>query len=307
MTPQRALRGDAAMTTPADSTTPTSSSSAPASPARSSPTRLAQAGVKVTIVEAGPRVERGAAVTQFYDALVKVPECAYPNTAYAPHPRSDDLDALLRAGRPAEIREHLPAPGRRHDVALARHLPAPRARRLPPRDALRPRRRLADRLRRARAVVRARPKARSASPGDSADDLGSPRSQPYPMPAIAMSYLDQHDRAGVRGHALPGARRRRRAATRSCATTAPPCCGNNSCIPICPIQAKYDATVHVARAEAAGARRARAVGRLRRSTSAATARSTAVRYKRPDGSAARAHGARCSCSPRTRWRFRSCC
>jgi glucose dehydrogenase len=38
------------------------------------------------------RVERGPAVAQFFDALVKVPECAYPNAAYAPHPRSDDLD-----------------------------------------------------------------------------------------------------------------------------------------------------------------------------------------------------------------------
>jgi choline dehydrogenase-like flavoprotein len=33
----------------------------------------------------------------------------------------------------------------------------------------------------------------------------------------------------------------------------PPCCGSSTCIPICPIQAKYDATVHVARAERAGA------------------------------------------------------
>ena len=55
--------------------------------------RLAAAGVKVTVLEAGPRVDRGAAVVQFYNALVKVPECAYPNTAYAPHPRSDNLDA----------------------------------------------------------------------------------------------------------------------------------------------------------------------------------------------------------------------
>ena len=34
----------------------------------------------------------------------------------------------------------------------------------------------------------------------------------------------------------------------------PACCGSSSCIPICPVQAKYDATVHVAQAERAGAR-----------------------------------------------------
>jgi len=54
--------------------------------------RLAAAGVSVLILEAGPRIDRAQAVTRFFDALVKVPECAYPNTAYAPHPRSDDLD-----------------------------------------------------------------------------------------------------------------------------------------------------------------------------------------------------------------------
>ncbi len=31
----------------------------------------------------------------------------------------------------------------------------------------------------------------------------------------------------------------------------PACCGNHICIPVCPIQAKYDATVHVAKAEGA--------------------------------------------------------
>src|SRR5205823_9266338 len=54
--------------------------------------RLTAAGVKVLILEAGPRIDRGAAVLRFYDALIKVPECAYPNTTYAPHPRSEDLD-----------------------------------------------------------------------------------------------------------------------------------------------------------------------------------------------------------------------
>src|SRR5699024_3576568 len=33
----------------------------------------------------------------------------------------------------------------------------------------------------------------------------------------------------------------------------PPCCGSSSCIPVCPIQAKYDATVHLKKAIGAGA------------------------------------------------------
>lgn len=34
----------------------------------------------------------------------------------------------------------------------------------------------------------------------------------------------------------------------------PACCGSSSCIPVCPVQAKYDATVHLKQAQAAGAR-----------------------------------------------------
>jgi hypothetical protein len=34
----------------------------------------------------------------------------------------------------------------------------------------------------------------------------------------------------------------------------PACCASASCIPICPVQAKYDATVHLKKAKAAGAR-----------------------------------------------------
>jgi glucose dehydrogenase len=34
----------------------------------------------------------------------------------------------------------------------------------------------------------------------------------------------------------------------------PQCCGNASCVPLCPIGAKYDASVHATKAEKAGAR-----------------------------------------------------
>ena len=69
----------------------------------------------------------------------------------------------------------------------------------------------------------------------------------------------------------------------------PACCGNASCIPVCPIQAKYDATVHLDRAMAAGAA-------LHAQTNAvfvevgADRRVTAIRFKRWDGSEGRATG-----------------
>ena len=54
--------------------------------------RLAARGVKVLILEAGPRVSRPAALEQYRDALIKVPECPYPNAPYAPHSTSDKPD-----------------------------------------------------------------------------------------------------------------------------------------------------------------------------------------------------------------------
>ena len=67
----------------------------------------------------------------------------------------------------------------------------------------------------------------------------------------------------------------------------PACCGNASCIPVCPVQAKYDATVHLALAEAKGAQ-------LHEKTTAvfvelgADRRVGAIRFKRWDGSEGRA-------------------
>ncbi len=133
-------------------------------------------------------------------ARVRVPEHALRAAPAFRQPR-----CVLRAGGPAEIREHLPAPGRRHHVALARHVPAPRARRLSPGERLRARHRLAARVRRARAVVRGRRER----------DRRGRRLGGGPGLAAHEALSDARDcdvvrrparRAGVRRHALPGAR-----------------------------------------------------------------------------------------------------
>src|ERR1700745_4343286 len=54
--------------------------------------KLAAAGLKVVILEAGPRVDRAEAVERYRNALIKIPECPYPDTPYAPRPKSDDPD-----------------------------------------------------------------------------------------------------------------------------------------------------------------------------------------------------------------------
>src|SRR5690606_21340360 len=53
--------------------------------------RLAQAGLQVLILEAGKPVDRAQAVQRFWDAPIKVPECAYPAQAEATHPTTDRL------------------------------------------------------------------------------------------------------------------------------------------------------------------------------------------------------------------------
>ena len=85
------------------------------------------------------------------------------------------------------------------------------------------------------------------------DPLGSPRRSPYPMPGLPATLGDRlMDQAsaplGFRVRVSPQARNAQPFDNR------PACCASSSCIPICPVQAKYDATVHVRKAEAAGAR-----------------------------------------------------
>jgi choline dehydrogenase-like flavoprotein len=75
------------------------------------------------------------------------------------------------------------------------------------------------------------------------------------MPMIPLSYGDRRTAAALESlsgtrytvQPTPQARNSRRYDDR------PACCGSSSCIPICPVQAKYDATAHVAQAERSGA------------------------------------------------------
>src|SRR5262249_38517867 len=88
--------------------------------------------------------------------------------------------------------------------------------------------------------------------GTDSPDLGAPRSTPYPMPRIPQSYLDEQwkpaaAKLGLRITSTPQGR------NSVVSDNRPPCCGNNNCIPICPIGAKYDGDVHVAKAEKLGA------------------------------------------------------
>lgn len=89
--------------------------------------------------------------------------------------------------------------------------------------------------------------------GDSQQQLGAPRGgRPYPMPMILPSYTDRvmaERLAGLTYEGLPVLVESTPQGRNSIPyQDRPPCAGSTNCVPICPIQAKYDATVHLKRA-----------------------------------------------------------
>jgi choline dehydrogenase-like flavoprotein len=81
---------------------------------------------------------------------------------------------------------------------------------------------------------------------------GGYRSQPFPMPGIPLSYSDQRVKARINGKTIRGTTAHvvttPQARNSTVFDNRPACEGHSNCIPLCPIQAKYDATVHLRRA-----------------------------------------------------------
>lgn len=213
--------------------------------------RLAAAGVRVAILEAGDRVDRATALENFLRAPIKVPESAYPPAPEAPHPVAHLLDDWYRQAGPDRFSStYLKVVGGTTWHWLGTAL------RFVPADF---------RLRSTHGVGLDWPIGYDdlapfydaaedglGVSGDASDDLGAPRSGPFPMAAIPPTHLDR-----VFARRLEGSPYLVRPTPQARNSTArqdrPGCCGSASCIPVCPVQAKYDATVHVERAVAAGA------------------------------------------------------
>lgn len=87
--------------------------------------------------------------------------------------------------------------------------------------------------------------------GDSDLDHGSPRSAPYSTTQIAPSYLDKVIGEAVQGATFEGMPMK--VGSTPAARDPESCVGSSSCIPLCPIGAKYEAIIHLNRAKAAGA------------------------------------------------------
>jgi choline dehydrogenase-like flavoprotein len=242
--------------------------------------RLAQAGVQVIVLEAGPPVIRSDAVANYRNAVAKTPESPYPDTAYAPRPTVLDLEGYYVQEGP----ELFKSTYERRVGGTTWHWLGTSLRHLP-NDF---------RMRTLYNVGVDWPitygdletwyleaEQELGVAGDSEQDLGSPRSGSFPMRALPLTYLDKQvalaaRKVGLDVHVTPQARNSQTFDGR------PPCCGNASCVPICPIAAKYDATVHVRKAQALGVQviDQAVVFRVEVNTEGWV---TGVRFKRPNG------------------------
>ncbi|HAH66107.1 MAG TPA: GMC family oxidoreductase [Rhizobiales bacterium] len=206
--------------------------------------KLSYAGVKVAILEAGPKVDRGQAMQRFWDAPIRVLECPYPPSPQANHPISNDPDYWYRQIGPNKFKStYLKVVGGttwhwlgtclrfvpndfRLSTVYGRGVDWPVTY-----DDLEP--------------FYSHAEDEVGVSGDSNETLGSPRSTGYPMPAIPQTFMDQ-----AYARALVGTQFEVRATPQARNSAArderPACCGSASCIPICPVQAKYDATTAAA-------------------------------------------------------------
>ena len=213
--------------------------------------RLAATGVKVCIMEAGAPVKRAEAVQTYWKALIKVPESAYPPVAQAMHPLTHEPTGWYQQSGPDLFKStYLKVVG-----GTTWHWLGTCLRLLPSDFALR--------TNFGRGVdwpisyaelepFYGQAEQELGVSGDGTQDLGSPRSSAYPMAKIPPSYLDT-----VMGQALKNSpyqvRSTPQARNSEFRDQRMACCGSASCIPVCPVQAKYDATVHLGKAVAAGA------------------------------------------------------
>jgi choline dehydrogenase-like flavoprotein len=212
---------------------------------------LARSGARVTIVEAGPHVDRGAALERFKQSAVRVPEAPYESAPHAESPATI---------RDTYIRQDGPDPFRSTYLRLVGgttwHWLGTALRLLPSDLALRTRHGVGVDWPLTYSDLAQWYDAAESELGVSGHDddvFGPPRQKPYPMPGLPAAMGDRlmDQIAGTFGFKVrvsPQARNSQPFDGR------PTCCASSSCIPICPVQAKYDATVHLAKAEIAGAR-----------------------------------------------------
>jgi glucose dehydrogenase len=247
---------------------------------------LALRGTKALVLEAGPRRTRATSVDAFYRSVSKTAQSPYPSVPWAPHPGENEGDYYVQTGPDRFIGAYLRIYGGTtwHWTGLADRL------------------RVTDfRMRTLYGVGEDWPigyedlepyyeRAEQAwgVSGDPAYTWGAPRRGPYPLPPVPKTYLDT---VVARGLAKVGLKSALFSHARNSVffDGRPACCGNNTCVPICPIAAKYDASIHMAKAEALGTR-VLTDSLVTFVEIGADNRVVAVRVRNPDGSTFRVEG-----------------
>ncbi len=249
--------------------------------------KLTEAGAKVLVLESGPRVNRAKALETYRQAAIKTPDAPYPTLPYAPIPSVAALDDYYVQVGPTPFKSTYV----RRVGGTTWHWLGTTLRHLPSDFKLQSQYGVAtdwpinyDDL----ASWYTAAERELGVAGNKSEDLGSPRSGEYPLPPLPLSYLDRQIAIavaplGYRVKLTPQARN-------SIAFDGrPPCCGSATCVPICPIGAKYDATVHARKAEAAGAEIIEQAVVYQVEIDG-EGKVSGVRFKHPDGSEHRATG-----------------
>jgi choline dehydrogenase-like flavoprotein len=214
--------------------------------------RLAEAKLKVMILEAGPRIDRLEAFKSYVAARLKNFNAPYPSVPHAPTERLNTWNDYYINTGPDKFRGtytravggstwHWAGSALRYQPSDFRMKSSfgvgidwPLGY-----DELAP---FYDEAERALGVA-----------GSKTEEWGAPRESDYPMPPIPPTYLDTAvgDVLGPLGMSLAVFPQARNSVYYD---ERPQCCGSASCVPLCPIGAKYDAGVHAIKAEQAGAR-----------------------------------------------------
>ena len=221
---------------------------------------LLDAGVSVLMLEAGPRVSRAQIVENFRNlplGLKGSASSSYPPRPWAPHP-------MPPTGNPDDTYLQLTGPDS-YDQTFIRYAGgstwhwAGTCWRMTPDDL---------RLHSLYGVgrdwafdydtlepyyVRTEYKLGICGPSDPALQWPPRRSKPYPMGPLPFSPGEQRFTEVVKtlGYTnIPTAQARNSGVPYD---ERPACCGNNNCVPVCPIGAKYDGATALARLEAKGA------------------------------------------------------
>ncbi|MGO4174593.1 GMC family oxidoreductase [Bosea sp. TAF32] len=213
--------------------------------------KLALAGASVLILEAGPRVTRGELVARFRNSPRRSDWMSpYPPAAWAPHPiyQPEPNNYLVQAGPYPYAAEYVRQVG-----GTTWHWAAQAWRNLPNDFKIKTLYGVGvDWPMSYDDIEPFYQEAEEIMGVSGAPDTGSPRNKPFPMEPVAEPFAMRRLRERLASD-YP-------VVTNTTARNSrpydgrPACCGNNSCQPICPIDAQYHGGLAAAAAETAGAK-----------------------------------------------------